>query len=190
MGKPLLEMTLEELWELFPIFLVPHNEHWAAYYNEMNNFLCSILSDYQIWRISHIGSTAIKGIWAKNIIDILIETTSCENMENISQTLEANGFVRMSSDTKRASFNWGYNENGFEEEVYHLHLRQAGDNDELYFRDYLNEHSQIAREYEQLKLALWKQYEKNRNGYTDAKSDFVNKWTLEAKKIYGNKYTA
>lgn len=36
--KALSKMTLEELWELFPIFLVPHNEQWVAYYNEMKNF--------------------------------------------------------------------------------------------------------------------------------------------------------
>ncbi len=39
---------------------------------------------------------------------------------------------------------------------FHVHLRYAGDNDELYFRDYLNEHIQIAKEYERVKLKLWK----------------------------------
>ncbi|MCM1569448.1 MAG: GrpB family protein [Roseburia sp.] len=188
MGRALSEMTLEELWELFPISLVPHNEQWIVYYNEMNDFLCNILSDYQIQRISHIGSTAIQGIWAKNIIDILIETGSDEKMKKISEVIENNGFIRMSSDVNRVSFNRGYTENGFEEKVYHLHLRQAGDNNELYFRDYLNEHLQIAKEYEQLKLVLWKQYEYDRDGYTRAKSDFIKKWTLEAKRTYGNRY--
>ncbi len=49
--------------------------------------------------------------------------------------------------------------------VYRLldHLRYVGDNDELYFRDYLNEHSEVAKEYETLKLRLWKQYEHNRD---------------------------
>ncbi len=188
MGKALSEMTLDELWKLFPVFLTPHNEQWTEYYNEMKEFLCSILSDYRIWRISHVGSTAIKGIWAKNIIDILIEIDSTENMDDISCIVECNGFIRMSSDTDRVSFNRGYTENGFDEKVYHLHLRRAGDNDELYFRDYLNEHSQAAKEYEQLKLDLWRQYEYNRDGYTEAKSDFVKKWTLEAKKAYAGRY--
>lgn len=188
MGKTLTEMTLEELWELFPVFLVPHNEQWAEYYNEMNHFLHDILSDYRIHRISHIGSTAVKKIWAKNIIDILVEIDSDENMESVSKVIESNGFIRMTFDTNRISFNRGYTENGFEEKVFHLHLRQAGDNDELYFRDYLNEHPQIAKEYEQLKLNLWKQYEHNRDAYTQAKSDFIEKWTLEAKKIYQSRY--
>ncbi|MCM1007113.1 MAG: GrpB family protein [Ruminococcus flavefaciens] len=188
MGKSLSELTLEELWELFPIFLVPHNEQWAEYYDEMKVFLCNILSDYKVQRISHVGSTAIKGIWAKNIIDILIEIDLYENMEEVSKVIEYNGFICMSSDTNRFSFNRGYTENGFEEKVYHLHLRKTGDNNELYFRDYLNEHPQTAKAYEQLKLDLWKRYEHDRNGYTDAKSDFVTRWTSEARKVYSGRY--
>ncbi len=188
MGKSLSEMTLEELWELFPIFLVPHNEQWVEYYDEMESFLFNILSGYQVRRISHIGSTAIKNIWAKNIIDILIEIEPDENMEYISQIIECNGFIRMSSDTNRISFNRGYTENGFAEKVYHIHIRPEGDNNELYFRDYLNENPQIAKEYERLKLDLWKQCEHNRDGYTEAKSDFVRKWTSVAKKAYMSKY--
>ena len=54
-----------------------------------------------------------------------------------------------------------------------MHLRHCGDNDELYFRDYLIEHPDIAREYEKLKLNLWKEYEHNRDGYTNAKTEFI-----------------
>lgn len=188
MGKSLSELTLEELWELFPLFLVPHNEQWDEYYDEMKDFLCNILSNYKVQRISHVGSTAIKGIWAKNIIDILIEIDIYENMEEVSKVIEYNGFICMSSNTDRVSFNRGYTENGFEEKVYHLHLRKAGDNNELYFRDYLNEHPQIAKAYEQLKLDLWKRYERDRDGYTEAKSDFVTRWTSEARKVYSGRY--
>ena len=188
MKKRLTEMTSEELWKLFPIFLVPHNEQWVEYYNEMHKFLRRILSEYQIRRISHIGSTAVKNIWSKNIIDILIEIDFDEDMEDVSKEIERNGFIRMSSDINRFSLNRGYTESGFEEKVYHIHLRRLGDNDELYFRDYLNEHSEIAKEYERLKLDLWKQYEHNRDGYTDAKSNFITKQTLAAKKLYANRY--
>lgn len=188
MSKLLSEMTLEELWELFPVFLVPHNEKWGDCFDEMKAFCFHILSGYQVRRISHIGSTAIKNIWAKNIIDILIEIGLDENMEAVSKVMECHGFIRMSSDTNRVSLNRGYTEKGFAEKVYHIHLRQEGDNNELYFRDYLNEHPQTAKEYEQLKLDLWKRYEHNRDGYTKAKSDFVTKWTSEAKKAYINKY--
>ena len=62
------------------------------------------------------------------------------------------------------------------------------DNNELYFRDFLNEHPQIAKEYETLKLGLWKKYEHNRDAYTDAKTGFICKWTAEARKLYGDRY--
>lgn len=54
------------------------------------------------------------------------------------------------------SLNKGYTENGFAEKVFHIHLRYIGNNNELYFRDYLNEYPKIAKEYEKLKLNLWK----------------------------------
>ena len=69
-----------------------------------------------------------------------------------------------------------------------MHLKYAGDNKELYFRDYLNEFPEIAREYEALKLSLWKEHEHNRDAYTNEKSEFVKKHTEQAKKIYGSRY--
>lgn len=59
MGKELLEMTLEELWNLFPIFLVQHDNKWEDYYNEIEAVINDLLSDCPVDRISHIGSTAI-----------------------------------------------------------------------------------------------------------------------------------
>ena len=61
-------------------------------------------------------------------------------------------------------------------------------NDELYFRYYLNEHPQIAKEYEALKLELWKRYEHDRDAYTDAKTAFIRKLTAEARRVYGDRY--
>lgn len=188
MGKAMTEMTLEELWELFPIFLVEHNEKWKKYYVEMESFLHNILADYQVIRISHIGSTAVEGIWAKDIVDILLEIGADEDMEKVARITEERGFIRMSSDTGRISLNKGYTSDGFADKVYHLHIRFLGDNDELYFRDYLNEHQEVAKAYEQMKLKLWKKYEHDRDGYTNAKAEFVKKWTFEAKKIYGGRY--
>ncbi len=188
MKKELSEMTLEELWELFPIFLVPHDDKWNEYFNDVEKTLTGLLSNQPIVRISHIGSTAIQGIWAKNIVDVMVEISEKADMKEIAHTLEQNGFIKMFSETNRISLNKGYTKEGFADKVYHIHLRYAGDNDELYFRDYLNEHPDVAKEYETLKLQLWKQYEHNRDAYTDAKSDFVRKWTIEARKKYGERY--
>ena len=188
MSKHLSEMTLDELWELFPIFLVAHDDRWTDSYNEIEKTLTVLLADQPVIRISHIGSTAIQKIWAKNIIDVIVEIPQSIDMNDTAQILEQNGFIIMSSVAKRISLNKGYTENGFADKVYHIHLRYAGDNDELYFRDYLNEHSDVAKEYEALKLRLWKQYEHNRDAYTDAKTDFISRWTAEARKEYGDRY--
>lgn len=54
--KELSDMALEELWQLFPIFLVTYNEKWTINYTEIEIFLKSILSACPVERISHIGS--------------------------------------------------------------------------------------------------------------------------------------
>ena len=188
MGKALSKMTLEELWALFPIFLVPHDDRWKDNFNEIEKTLTGLFAGLPVVRISHIGSTAVQGIWAKNIVDVMVEISQSADMRGMARILEQNGFIIMSSESKRISLNKGYSINGFADKVYHIHLRYAGDNDELYFRDYLNEHPVVAKEYETLKLRLWKQYEHNRDAYTNAKTDFISKWTAEARKEYGDRY--
>ena len=65
MGRRLEEMSLEELWQLFPIFLVKHNDDWERWYEEERASLLALLPDAAVRRLSHIGSTAVPGIWAK-----------------------------------------------------------------------------------------------------------------------------
>ena len=61
-------------------------------------------------------------------------------------------------------------------------------NKELYFRDYLTEHPEVAKRYEDLKLKLWKQYEHDRDGYTNAKTELVKEYTEKARMLYGDRY--
>lgn len=178
MAKKLSEMSLEELWQLFPIFLTEHQDCWKNWYAEEKAALEKIIPRAVI---NHIGSTAISSIWAKPIIDILVEVPKECDLAAAKNLLAENGYICMSQNAARLSFNKGYTENGFAEKVFHLHLRFIGDNDELLFRDYLIEHPDIAREYEKLKLTLWKKFEHDRDGYTAAKTEFVQKYTNEAK---------
>ena len=161
--------------------MTEHDERWATWYAEEELTLKKYLSAEWVKRISHIGSTAVKGIWAKPIMDILVEVIPESDLQQVKPILEKAGYLCMSESSKRLSFNKGYTENGFAERVFHLHLRKAGDNDELYFRDYLNAHSDVAKEYEKLKLSLWKQYEHDRDGYTERKTAFVSEHTYKAK---------
>ena len=186
MGKKLSEMTLEELCQLFPIYLTQHQPYWQEWYLEEESLLKNALSSTE--KINHIGSTAIPSIWAKPIIDILVEIPKKSNLLDYKALITNSGYICMSQNENGLSFNKGYTENGFAERVFHLHLRYSGDNDELYFRDYLIEYPKVAKEYEELKLRLWKEYEHNRDGYTNAKTTLVKKYTAQAKMIYGNRY--
>lgn len=188
MKKNLSEMTLEELWQLFPIKLTEHNDKWPEQYEEMKAILSGKLLTRKIVRISHIGSTAIKNIWAKPIVDILVEISPDEDIAAVASIISESGFTKMSELERKISFNYGYTENGFSEKIYHLHLRFIGDNDELYFRDYLNDNPNIAKEYEQLKLNLWHKFENNKDAYTAAKTEFIIKYTTLAKEEYSGQY--
>ena len=186
MGKKLSEMSLEELWLLFPIFLEEHKDCWKEWYREEEYLLKNVFSSGE--RISHIGSTAIPSIWAKPIVDILVEIPKGRSLLSYKADIINCGYICMSQSENGMSFNKGYTESGFAKRVFHLHLRYVGDNSELYFRDYLIEHSDVAKEYEDLKLNLWKKYEHNRDAYTNAKTEFVKKYTEKAKVLYGNRY--
>ena len=188
MSPSLEEMSLEELWQLFPIFLREHQDEWKDWYAEERLRLLSFLPANQLVRISHIGSTSIETIWAKPIVDILLEIPKETDMAVTRDLLLQNGYLLMSESQGRMSFNKGYTPSGFAERVFHLHLRYEGDHDELYFRDYLQEHPAVAEDYEKLKLSLWKQYEHNRDAYTEAKTDFIKNYTEKAKKLYGRRY--
>ena len=188
MKNKLEEMTQEEFWQLFPIFLVEHRVEWADWYQEESQSLLCQLPDGLVKRIAHVGSTAIPGIWAKNIVDILLEVGSKEDLAVLVEILKEKGWRVMFQDADQCGLNKGYTDDGFADRVFHLHLRLVGDHDELYFRDYLLDHPEIAKDYEQLKLGLWKQFEHDRKSYTDAKTDFIQRYTQLAKQDYEGRY--
>ncbi|MDO5113495.1 MAG: GrpB family protein [Planctomycetia bacterium] len=185
--KDLSEMTLEELWQLFPIILSEPRSCWNNWYKEEKERVVGFLPMREV-RINHIGSTAINGIWAKPIIDILLEIPVHISMNDVKLLLINHGYTCMSEEDTRQSFNQGYTNKGFAEKVFHLHLRYWGDNDELYFRDYMNDHAEIAKQYEALKRSLWEKYEHDRDAYTHAKTSFVERYTECAKRDYKNRY--
>lgn len=168
------DMTLEELWQLFPIVLAPHQPQWKDWAKEEICLLSGILSECSPV-ITHIGSTAIPDIQAKPIIDILVETAPDADWQRARAAMEAAGYICMSSSEVRMSFNKGYTREGYAEKVFHIHFHALGDNDEILFRDYLNSHPEMACEYEALKLSLLPRHRNDRDGYTEAKSGFIRK---------------
>lgn len=187
MGKKLCDMSLSELWELFPIFLTEHRACWKQWYEEERRRLYALLPARAVARISHIGSTAVDTIRAKPIVDILVEIKDMD-LRDAAQCLIDNGYLCMSQSELHIALNKGYTEHGYAERVFHLHVRYVGDHDELFFRDYLCSFPEIAEQYEALKLVLWKRYEHNRDAYTEGKTNFVTKYTAAAKKLFADRY--
>lgn len=173
-------MCLEELWQLFPIVLVPHKSEWHMWATEEIHYLNKLLLSFKP-QITHIGSTAISGIVAKPVIDLLVEIPSWADRLAIKNLMEVYGYLCMSNDGDRMSFNKGYHSTGYAEKVFHIHFHRYGDNDEIIFRDYLRTHKVEAEEYKKLKLSLLPKFKHNRDGYTDAKTDFIRSIVAKAK---------
>lgn len=191
MGKALSEMSLEELWELFPIILKEHNPAYKEWYLSEKDEIVNVIGENNIKRINHIGSSSVEGLIAKPTVDILLEVNCNGDIQEIKHKLINAGWTLMSYESEpdlKMCFNKGYTPDGFAEKVFHLHVRFYGDWNELYFRDYLLIHKETAEEYGKLKQELKEQYEHNRDGYTAAKTEFIMKYTELARKEFGNRY--
>ena len=102
--KALKDMTLEELWQLFPIVLTSYQPQWKDWAKVEIEELSAILSEYAPV-IDHIGSTAIPNIQAKSIIDILVEIAPGADWQHVRAKMEDAGYICMSSSDNRMSFN-------------------------------------------------------------------------------------
>jgi GrpB-like predicted nucleotidyltransferase (UPF0157 family) len=176
--KRLEEMTLAELWQLFPIALVPPDPRWSDWYAHEHRELVALLGDQVV--LHHIGSTSVPGLVAKPIIDILAETAPGADLAAIVQTLVAHGWLVMNRDGPRVDLNKGYTPDGFAERVFHLHIVPWGCRDEVDFRDWLITHPDTAAEYAALKQSLAEPFRHDRDGYTTAKTNFVRAVTAQA----------
>lgn len=182
----LKDMSLEELWELFPITFTDNTDAFKAVYSDEEKILKALIGSY-IKRISHIGSTAIANIKAKPIVDILIEI-DFDHKDIVKETLLKHDYILMGENINKISFNKGYTINGYADKVFHIHVKKYGDCDELYFRDYLNDNLPKAKEYEKLKFELYEKHKPNRDLYTDGKKDFVTETVNTAKEKYKGRY--
>ncbi len=189
-AKPLSELSLEDLWRLFPIILREHDPRYFEWYEAERARVLSAVGAENIIRVNHFGSTAVKGLIAKPTVDILLEIDGRCDVARLTGDLEAAGWTLMRREDGPFAlvFNKGYTPNGFAERVFHLHVRYLGDWDELYFRDYLRAHPDVAREYGELKRRLLRAYEHDRDGYTDAKTAFIAEHTRSARREFMGRY--
>jgi GrpB-like predicted nucleotidyltransferase (UPF0157 family) len=170
------------------IDIVPYDPNWPKVFINEEEFLKSKFPEI-IKRIEHFGSTAIPGLSAKPIVDMLIEVTSLkETKKQIVPVLKSFGydyFWRPEID-KPPMYAWFIKRNSKGTRTHHLHMVKANSKlwDRLYFRDYLKEHPKIAEQYGTLKIELSMKFLNDREAYTKAKTEFVLYITKKAKKYY------
>ena len=168
-----------------------YNLAWPQMFREEKEHLLSCLPNELIDRIEHFGSTAVPDLAAKPIIDILVEVTSLEEVKKrVVPVLESQGydyFWRPAWDDDVPPFYaWFIKRDANGNRTHHIHMVEHDFEhwDRLLFRDYLIEHPETAREYQNLKYQLAKKYESNRIEYTKKKNDFIQKVTKLAKSYY------
>ena len=183
------KLSTKESGKLFPLFIVEPNSKWRELFEIEKIELNRILKQKAI-RTEHFGSTAIPNLGAKPTIDILVEISEDIKTKNkIIQIMKSEGYhyiPRNDCPPPYIMFVKGYTEEGIKGRSYHIHLAEkthSGLWDSLYFRDYLINHKEIAKEYEKLKRELANKYKYDREAYTNGKTEFIMKITEKAKQI-------
>lgn len=187
MDKKLDEMTNEEFGRLFPIIISEPDPNWIDLFKFEANNIKKVLRKRNILRIEHIGSTAVPNLKAKPSIDILLEVPGSIDKDEVIEkltSLDYHYIPKPENPAPHMMFVKGYTLNGFRGQAYHIHVRYSGDWDELYFRDYLKLHPEIASEYGELKARLSVKYRNDREGYTEKKTDFIKRITGVARKEF------
>lgn len=190
-NKPLNQLTDQELWKLFPILLSEYKPYWQDRYGTEKEFLLPMIGSDHIYRINHIGSTAVPGLVAKPTIDILLEMYPHTDLQGLLKKMETGGYIYSPQPGKpppHMMFMKGYTPRGFQGQAYHVHIRYPGDWDELYFRDYLIAYPETAQDYGELKRKLKAEFTHNRDGYTLAKTDFIQHVTQLARIKFPGRY--
>ncbi|AIZ57208.1 dephospho-CoA kinase/protein folding accessory domain-containing protein [Candidatus Methanoplasma termitum] len=184
-NHPDLETDEGRRARIYPIILSEYDPKWSQWYAEERTRLISLIGGENIIRITHIGSTSVPGMTAKPTVDILLEVAESVDIEDLIAALPVHEYICLRQQTiptvDRVIFLKGYANTGFSERVFHIHVRNPGDWDELYFRDYLAARPDIASEYAALKRRLLNAYEHDRDGYTTAKGEFVKEHTNRAR---------
>ena len=171
-------MSLEKLGQLFPVMISEPSENWTDLYKAESQLIVGSFASSDIERIDHIGSTAVPNLKAKPTIDILLQVTEHAGPQKIIETIKSLGYhytEQPDNPPPHMMFVKGYSISGFQGQAYHVHVRYKGDWNEIYFREYLIKHREIAKEYEKLKLHLATKYKNDREAYTRAKTSFIEK---------------
>lgn len=164
--------------------IVAYDPQWPTVFEAERARIAAALGTLAI-RIDHNGSTAVPGLAAKPVIDIQISVRRLHPIEAYAPRLVRLEYVHVhhSDDSFCPFFHrpmaWPH--------THHVHVVESGGIEErrtLAFRDYLREHSETAREYEDQKRTLASRYRADdatsREAYAEAKASFVEAVTQRA----------
>jgi GrpB-like predicted nucleotidyltransferase (UPF0157 family) len=158
-----------------PIHVVPYDPSWPSRFAAEREALSHVLSPWLAGPIEHIGSTAVPGLVAKPVIDIMAAVTSLEASRPALAAVAALQYVYF--PYRPDIMHWLCKPSD-EVRTHHLHLVPFGSelwHERLRFRDRLRSDPHIAGEYAALKKDLAARYEFDRAAYTDAKEPFIRR---------------
>ena len=161
------------------IEIVPYNTEWPALFKEEKERLLKLFPVDLSGLIVHFGSTAVPGLSAKPVIDMLVEIFSFEKTKkHIVPILEKNGydyFWRPILGDGPPFYPWFIRRNSEGVRTHHIHMAEPGFPlwDQVGFKDILIAHPETAKAYETLKISLAAQFPNDRAAYTHGKSVFI-----------------
>jgi GrpB-like predicted nucleotidyltransferase (UPF0157 family) len=176
------------------VAVVPYDPGWPEVFRREKEHLLSYLPAGLIRRVEHFGSTAVPGLAAKPVVDMLVEVSDLQaTRARIAPVLQAQGYDYFWRPTRGDDgppfYAWFIKRDPASGvRTHHIHTVEAGFAehwDRLLFRDYPIEHAQVAQEYQALKLRLASEHPNDRVAYTEGKTEFVLRVMAIAKRAYG-----
>lgn len=154
--------------------VVAYDPTWSVVFEAEAQQIAQAMGDNMV-AIHHIGSTAIPGIYAKPIIDLLVEVNDIMKVDERRANMVALGYVALGEFgiSGRRYFR-KENQNGIR--THHVHTFEAGTAEvmrHLAFREYMRAHPDEAQRYSDLKRDLAKQYPTNIDRYMDGKDGLI-----------------
>ncbi|MFW9909974.1 MAG: GrpB family protein [Candidatus Thorarchaeota archaeon] len=164
------------------VLVEPYNKEWSKMYKEEANRIFPILKN-EIIAMYHIGSTSIPGMWAKPIIDILLEVSDITKIDEYDEAMICIGYEPR-GELGIPGRRYFSKEKPVDVRTHHIHAyesRNAGIERHLAFRDYMIAHPEAAQEYINLKRELARRYPLDIDSYIAGKESFVSE--MESKAI-------
>ena len=174
------------------VAIVPYDPSWPVSFARERDHLRACLPSELVGRIEHFGSTAVPGLAAKPVVDLLVEVTDLERaQQKIVPILEAQRYDYLWRPTRgddgEPFYAWFIKRDAASGvRTHHIHMveRHFPHWDSLFFRDYLIGHPETAREYERLKRHLANDVPHDRVAYTRGKAAFIDRVTEQAKRHF------